>query len=375
MKLHPQELLVSIMVALIPFSYFELFGVRVILVSGLAAAIVFLVSIGKALTLDGNFLLFLPCLLIVMIFSAISESPVLLTAFMFSLYLFLFNFVEVSQLKILVKRSLFLFQMGALFMAVGVLFQRILFEYFGIEIGKIDFYGGGRIGFGFIWLDYSFLSLYLITAVPLVFFSWQHMSAKVLLSLVLLAGSVVTTARTGLAALVIAIAFFAVAELFKALASGRIEKRMLFSLSLLGVASSFFVYFYAALSSRRISLSDSGRMEGYYSALHSFIESPSVGVMFDDQYFVETYGVLPHNLFFYILSQGGVVVSVLFFTWFFYVFFLAFRRLRVLRLSIVIGAFGFMFVPSFFSAYFFALLISMAMAERRLDKKGVFIYG
>ena len=41
----------------------------------------------------------------------------------------------------------------------------------------------------------------------------------------------------------------------------------------------------------------------------------------------------------------------------------------------MIGAFGFMFVPSFFSAYFFALLISMAMAERRLDKKGVFIYG
>lgn len=372
-KLHPIGVLVLSIVLLMPFSYLELGGVRVIFLSGLAAMLVVFVSVKGKLFFDLNLILFLPSFLMVVLYSMFSESAVIFAAVLFFLHLIVFNFVGASQLEGLLKKSLFAYQLGALFMALGVLAQRIMFEFWGVELGKIDFYGGERVGFGFIWLDYSFLSLYLVTAIPLALYSWNSKSIMFLVSLVLLAGAVVTTARTGLAALVFAILLFAGVEIMKSFKAGRVSKRMLFSIVFFSAVSSIFIYYFSVLSTRKASLSGSGRIEGYYSALRSFSESPVVGVMFDDKYYFDNYGIIPHNLFFYILSQGGAIFFVLFFAWFFYVFRLAFFKLRVLGFSVVTGAFGFMFVPSFFSAYFYALLISFAMAEYRLRKQGVWM--
>src|SRR5690606_12112882 len=127
---------------------------------------------------------------------------------------------------------------------------------------------------------------------------------------VLLVGSVVTTARTGLAALVLTTVFIAGLELAKALAKGRTRKQVFFTLIFLFLASFFIIYFYVEFSSRSVRFDSSGRFEGYYLGLESFLNSPFVGVMFDRSYYLESYGTIPHNLFIYILSQGGFVLFI-----------------------------------------------------------------
>ena len=79
----------------------------------------------------------------------------------------------------------------------------------------------------------------------------------------------------------------------------------------------FFVGFYIQFSSREFTFDGSGRLDGYLYALRAFENSPLVGVMFNREYFLANYGTLPHNLFLYVLSQGGIVFLLLFVLWFF----------------------------------------------------------
>lgn len=360
------SVIACLLVFLIPFSYFDLFGYRVVVGSVFLFFSLFLVSVENKIYFDKAGLLFLPPLFFVMSMSFFSGSKDVLSALLFTIYLCFLNFFSRSQLFFLLPRLCSLYLYGAVFIALGVICQRLLFELFGFAIGKIDAYGGGRIGFGFLWMDYSFLSLYLVSALPLVFYSYKSIYVRVFVSAVLLLGSVVTTARTGLGALVLATIFVSVVEFIRVLVRGKVNKRVMLTLLFLAIASFVTFYFYVEFSSRSLKLDGSGRFEGYYLAFNAFLDSPILGVMFDRDYYVSNYGVLPHNLFLYILSQGGGLLFVLFFVWFSYVFYLACFRVQVFRYPIIIATFGFMFIPSFFSAYFLALLISFVVAEKRV---------
>jgi len=354
------------MIGLVPLSYFDPLGVRVVALSALLFFVISIFSIKRAIYIDKNLLLFIPSLLTVLVFSSISGSKDVVSAIVFMSYLLPLNFFNYTRVRSIFKKSIFLYIVGALFMAVGVIVQRILFEKFGYEFGKIDFYGGNRIGFGFLWMDYSFLSLYLLTALPMVFYFFKGMQIKVIICATLLVGSVVTTARTGLAALIITSVFVMSFEFFKATIKAKITKKKLLVLCLFILASFLVVYFYVRFSSREVGFGGSGRLIGYYLALQSFFDNPILGVMFDRGYYLSNYGTIPHNLFIYILSQGGIFFFVLFFLWFSYVLYVATFKVEVLRYPVIIAFFGFMFIPSFYSAYFFALLVSFTMAERRL---------
>lgn len=362
----PVAISIFIMIALIPFSYLELVGLRIIVLSFFAFVVLFFCSFKGGMFVDNNLLLFVLPFLLVSIYSFVSGSKDHIAALVFMVYLLMFNFVGNDRIKQIFNKSLVIYVSGAVFMAIGTIAQRVLFEKFGYEIGKIDFYGGGRIGFGFIWLDYSFLSLYLLTALPMIFYLYESLSIRVLLSIVLLVGSVVTTARAGLAGLILTALLVFVIEFINILAKGKVNKRVLLTLCVLALASFLIVYFYVRFSIRDIRFDGSGRLEGYYMALQSFVDHPFLGVMFDREYFSLHYGVLPHNLFIYILSQGGIIFFIFFMVWFFYVLYVAFFKVQVLRYPILIAIFGLMFIPSFFSGYFYALLVSLAMAERRI---------
>src|SRR5690606_19477166 len=128
------------------------------------------------------------------------------------------------------------------------------------------------IGFGFLWMDYSFLSLYLVSALPLVFYSYKSIYVRVFVSAVLLLGSVVTTARTGLGALVLATIFVSVVEFIRVLVRGKVNKRVMLTLLFLAIASFVTFYFYVEFSSRSLKLDGSGRFEGYYLAFNAFLD-------------------------------------------------------------------------------------------------------
>ncbi|MFL9762267.1 hypothetical protein [Vibrio cyclitrophicus] len=94
----------------------------------------------------------------------------------------------------LVSRYIKLYSFSAVFCALGVIFQSFLYIKFGIEFGKIDTYLN-RTGFGFLWLDYSFLSLFLSSSIPLFF--RENIRGKYILSLIVIVGSITTTAKNG----------------------------------------------------------------------------------------------------------------------------------------------------------------------------------
>ncbi|MBD3655378.1 MAG: hypothetical protein HUJ14_02610 [Marinobacter sp.] len=359
------------MVALIPFSYFDIFGVRVIGLCLFLFVALFFLSPKFSISVDNNVWLFLLPFFMVLSFSLASGSKDFLSAIVFFVYLLIFYFFDVSKLSAVVNKSCFVYLYGAVFMAVGVILQRISFEKFGYEFGKIDVYGGGRVGFGFLWMDYSFLSLYLVSTLPLVFYLYRSVCVKAIVVIILLVGSVVTTARTGLAALVLTTVFIAGLEFAKAIVIGKARKQVFLVLLSLLFASLLIIYFYVEFSSRTIRFDSSGRIDGFYLGFKSFLDNPFTGVMFDRSYFLEEYGTIPHNLLVYILSQGGILLFIVFFIWFFYVFFVAAFRVNLFRYPIIISVFGFMFIPSFFSAYYFALLISFSMAEKRIMAKGL----
>ncbi|PPL14810.1 hypothetical protein UN63_14645 [Oceanisphaera arctica] len=327
--------------------------------------VLLLISLKKLLSINNNIILFLPPFFLVLMLSIISGSSDFISAVVFFIYLSAFVFFDRVRLKFIINKSCFIYFYGAVFMALGVIVQRFLYERIGYEFGKINIYGGGRVGFGFLWLDYSFLSLYLVSALPLVLNIYKNHYMKIIASSILLLGSVVTTARTGLAALIIATLFVGGLEITKYLAKGKAKKSTLRTLLILFLSSLVVVYFYVEFSNRTVSFDSSGRFHGYYLGFQSFLDSPFLGVMFNRDYFLENYGTIPHNLFVYILSQGGILFFTLFFIWFFYVFYVAAFKVEVFRYPIIITIFGFMFIPSFFSAYFFALLISFCMAEKK----------
>ena len=214
----PVHLIIYAMVFLVPFSYFEVNGIRVVVFVLVLFFLVPLLSESKRFVVDLNFLLFTPLLFCVFLFSLFSGSSDYMAVIIFSVYLLFFNFLKVETIKSVARNALSLYVIGAAFMAVGVIVQRVLFETVGFEFGKIDFYGGGRVGFGFIWTDYSFLSLYILTAVPIVFYLRESVLFRVTIATTLVIGSVLTTARTGLAGLLltsICIFIFMIFNIFK----------------------------------------------------------------------------------------------------------------------------------------------------------------
>ena len=124
-------------------------------------------------------------------------------------------------------------------MGVGVLLQYILYKNFGITIGKVDeLYE--RIGFGFIWTDFSFFSLYLASIIPIV---WHKKSFYVSLSLSLffLYCALITSARTGPVSVFILLLFLMFIYLFKVIFY---EKRFNLKRLLLSLVPTIFLIFF-----------------------------------------------------------------------------------------------------------------------------------
>lgn len=349
----------------IPFSYYSIIGVRVILISAFLVFVACLIN-GVSLRKSPDFFLFILNVIFVFFLSILSgNNNEFLAAFFFFTLMYWPDFVgNFNVNKEVVSKYIRLYVYSAVFCALGVIVQSYLYKTIGLELGKIDTYLN-RTGFGFLWLDYSFLSLFLTSSIPLLF--REKIKYKYIISLLLIVGSITTTARTGLFSLVLAMLICSMVGFSYNLFRSKAKKLdfIIVLLSILLIVS--IVVLWQSYSDRELTLNGSGRFEGYYDALMIFLTSPYIGYSFDIVEYRELYGAVPHNVFLYVMVFGGLLGIFLFIFW---VVFLTIRVVKCdyfLKLSLLTVFIGLQFIPSYYSGYFLAILVSIAILNLKVD--------
>ncbi len=362
----------SLFYLLTPFSYFEFSGFRVILLQvflGLAIALCILFKRPK-IFLNSSFLALAFLVFITAFyafFSGYYESLMAVTVFALLMF---FSFYFAGKRLILMQSLKNIYVLTCLFVASGLILQLLVHKFFGVILFRHALFGGSRNAYSFIWRDYSFISLFVVSCLPIV---WGYKNRLLALSItfVLLLASIVSSARTGIAAVILFFALLLSWKYLIALIKGRIAlKYFLLAAVVIGVPF-LLMYTLPLITGRQLTVSSSGRFEGFALGFQFFLEQPFFGALLDKEFYKAAVAYVPHNIFLFPLFMGGVVY---FFAFMIFMVLLAetIRNADFDILAAVLICFlGFQFIPSFFSAYFFAILLGIAMASSKLNRKNL----
>lgn len=122
-----------------------------------------------------------------------------------------------------------------------------------------------------------------------------------------------------------------------------------------------------SFTGRQVTGSSSGRIDDFIVGFQFFKENILFGFFFNKDLYNQMVGIIPHNVFVYMLYMGGVASFFIFLMWFFAVT----MKIRSADLRLIsalcICLLGFQFIPSFFSAYFLAVLLGLAMLSSKFN--------
>lgn len=363
------KLFVFLILVSIPFSYLNFGGFRVLPFFLIASYSLIFYSL-KKIRFNYNLVSYLFLILIVSMMSIFSNSlNSLLSMVCFFLIAYWPLFIErINFSNYFFNKIINIYINIALLMGVGVLLQSYLYNEMSVSIGTINEYAD-RIGFGFIWMDYSFLSLYFTSLIPLLWYTKKNKGA---FSVFFIVVSLVTTARTGFYALIIFTMILLIISFLKNVSINNkisILKLSFFSLFIMPVLFLLKYFFEINASSRILSLDPTGRIDGYISAIDFFKNNFLYGSMYDIEIYRNAVTIIPHNLFIYNLVLGGVVFFLFFIYWLITLILYCFpMRYEYVSYSVVICLIGFQFIPAVFTAYFFAFLISLVFYKSNLKK-------
>jgi|APSaa5957512535_1039671.scaffolds.fasta_scaffold50181_2 O-antigen ligase len=263
-----------------------------------------------------------------------------------------------------------LYVLAALSLALFVIFQFVLFYFFNLEVFRVEFYRE-RVAFSAIWSDFSILSLFLVSAIPLVRSNFEGVATKILIIFLLFIGSLFTTARTGLYSLAIFLILASTLLILRVFFKKRFKIYTLIIVLLLFCAIFLVVYLFNTFPTFRLfSLDGSSRIENYLFALNYVADNPFFGTVGNLHEYIAVYRVLPHNMILHVWVQGGLFLLSLTIIWIFSVFYSA-RKHPDLTASIIVSLIGLMFVPSFYSIYFFAFLSNIAFISNAVYKQNL----
>jgi hypothetical protein len=204
--------------------------------------------------------------------------------------------------------------MAALSASLGLFIQIYIFLSIGKIIGKIDFMAS-RIGFGFIFSDYSFLSLFLASASGILidFFEKnknlreKSIFSRIFLIFLFMIASLLTSARTGI------VSFFIASIIIYNLYFSNILS-FSFKKIIVGIIILFIllILIYGLPKLRGDIFSSSGRIESYILGLQIFRQNPVWGCGLGVRSYKERFGyTIPHNVIIQYLSQTGLLLTIL----------------------------------------------------------------
>lgn len=140
----------------------------------------------------------------------------------FFILLFLVNQIDKAVFVDVVR----FYKYAVLFTAIGVVFQFVVHRVFGVELFRYQLFGGNRNAYSFIWEDYSFISLFIASSIPL-FFEKKIDFKFSFVTIFLLSSSIITSARTGVVAFILFVALYVGYEIIESFSTGRIKKSSL----------------------------------------------------------------------------------------------------------------------------------------------------
>jgi len=275
-------------------------------------------------------------------------------------------FLEIDRRKL--EQMIFIYGRLAVITAFFLIIQVIASRFYGYDFFYHEKFGGGRLAYGFIWKDFSFLSLYLVSAIPLLR-TRENTPVFFLYPTVLIIGSILTSARTGIAALFIFYVVCVLKKITSIFLKGRVNKGYFLLPQLFFLFSVYLAVFFESLTGRKLTVSGSGRVEGFSTGWDFFLENWIFGVLFNKNLYAEQVAVVPHNVFISVLYMGGMVVAMIFLFWGMKLMFLIRRSDTTILSSVWICLIGFQFIPSFFSAYFFAIILSLGIISEKINRQ------
>ena len=265
-------------------------------------------------------------------------------AIFYLIYLLFSSFVIDSNFNY--RRERYLVQSGNA-LALGVILQKYLHEYLGVNVGNILVLPN-RVAYTFTWQDSSYLSLYLALLVSVTLFSiYLSTRYKTITLSILFLGIFATSARTGLLMAFVSVLIWALLE-------RRWWEKIIFAVTALLLLSVNLISILEQITGRTEILHAGTRLMVLENALLNIKQKPVFGELFAIERYVEFTGLpIVHNVFGFILVSGGILFLIL------QLIFLsalliesnAFSN-RQLFVTFFIFLFGLNFLPSPFGAYF-----------------------
>lgn len=354
---------------LTPFSYLDVAGFRFILLQVFLGIMAFSYEVVKKPVIN-----FRPSFsaLIALMFLSAAYAVVsgyykdLFSTLVFSVLFFLsFSLVRRGSLPVGKIKNIYV--VTCIFVSLGLIAQFFSHRFLGVELFRHIQFGGSRNAYSFIWSDFSFISLFVVSCLPMLF----RYKSKVLIAIaffIVLFASVITSARSGIAAVFLFFMMLLCWHFLISLVSGRMLLRYL-ALTLSVLVLPFAVlYFLPLVTGRELTFSSSGRLDGFYAGFEYLSTRPFFGALLDKDFYGDVVATVPHNFFLFPLLMGGVVYFIVFMA---FILSLAWDVRHAdsdLLGALLICIFGFQFIPSFFSAYFVAILLGIVMASSTMNR-------
>lgn len=253
------------------------------------------------------------------------------------------------------------FVLGSVVAAIGVLIQMTLYFLFGQVTGYMRILGSARYAFGFLFMDFSFLSLYLATGCMMAFTLtrvWPEQRLRLWGAMaLLLIASVSTSARTGFAAFIVVFLGYNVLRLLRNMPRNPTRSLIiLLATPLVSWAGYKLLLFFRPAGFTY----DSGRSSLNSQALSIFGQNIWTGVGLGGGTYYERFGTIPHNLIFQSLAQGGLLFTVPMIGFLLALLLSCFRRDQDLFWVLGTVIVGSMFIPNIFdSRFLIAVFLAM----------------
>lgn len=377
--------LIALMSASIPMSFRNVFGgsfgelpINWFYIIGLFVAILEVLNILKNYKIIKFNKFDISCFFIILL----SAIPLMNSEFKkysideFINYLFFITLIFISFINIQTiskkeyKDILSIYNKTVIISSIITIIQFISYESFGIKLLRVEFFGGGRLYFSYLFGDMSSATVYFATAILFILFDKKESLRKYINILIIIIAMAVSSARSGLVSLILVLMIYFA---FGKKRSIKIKSLLFFLLSL-----PLIVYFSSMVrkfnSAINYLTNSTGRIEGYLDGLRIFSNNPIFGSGYDLSYKFTLVGkTVPHNSIIYMMAQMGIILTILYLLVFYRIYKLAdIKKLEDMKYAIMASYIGSMIIPGFIASRFFtviALIVILVQNENIKKEK------
>ena len=262
------------------------------------------------------------------------------------------------------------FVYAILFSSIFIIFQFVvqyLYGYNFIRGTQSTLLGGRRLVSSLMFDDVSSATICLGIGVIIILLNLKKFKYPYFMSLFIITGMTLTSARTGFIALIMT------CVLYLLFAKNIINKfKVLVIIAFAGLIGLTAFFVVRDISSIDVLLNDNGRFDGYITAFNIWFKHPILGIGFGDSYLSQLMQMpIPHFSLLKILTQTGIIYTLCLLALLLYYYKISNQSIyncgKYMLIHVMIGA---LFVPGIFSARFLTvIIIIISLQEKVIQSK------